>query len=124
MVLSFAMVAAAALAGWSWHTAARADGPFRPRQARLLVVWAAFAGFGRLVDIVRPSGLTALIEPGRVLLGPAGSLVTRIVDIKHFEGGRQFVVLDAGMTEVTRPSVISIRPSASSGSVPVPRSVP
>ena len=59
----------------------------------------------RLVDIVRPSGLTALVEPGRVLVGPAGSLITRIVDIKHFEGARTFVVLDAGMTELLRPAL-------------------
>jgi diaminopimelate decarboxylase len=59
----------------------------------------------RLVDIVRPSGLTALIEPGRVLVGPAGMLVTRVVDIKHFDGARQFVVLDAGMTELMRPAL-------------------
>ena len=59
----------------------------------------------RLVDIVRPSGFTALVEPGRVLLGPAGSLVARIVDLKHFEGARQFVVLDAGMTELMRPAL-------------------
>ena len=59
----------------------------------------------RLVEIVRPSGLTALVEPGRVLIGPAGVLVTCIVDIKHFEGGRQFVVLDAGMTELMRPAL-------------------
>jgi diaminopimelate decarboxylase len=59
----------------------------------------------RLVDIVRPSGLTALVEPGRVLVGPAGTLVTRIVDIKHFDGARQFVVLDAGMTELMRPAL-------------------
>jgi diaminopimelate decarboxylase len=59
----------------------------------------------RLVAIVRPSGLTALIEPGRVLVGPAGTLITRIVDIKHFEGARQFVVLDAGMTELLRPAL-------------------
>jgi diaminopimelate decarboxylase len=59
----------------------------------------------RLVDIVRPSGLTALVEPGRVLVGPAGSLITRIVDIKHFEGMRTFVVLDAGMTELLRPAL-------------------
>jgi diaminopimelate decarboxylase len=64
------------------------------------------ADYGRrLVDIVRPSGLTALIEPGRVLVGPAGMLVTRIVDIKHFDGARQFVVLDAGMTELMRPAL-------------------
>ena len=59
----------------------------------------------RLVEIIRPSGLTALVEPGRVLIGPAGSLLTRIVDIKHFEGGRRFVVLDAGMTELLRPAL-------------------
>ena len=59
----------------------------------------------RLVEIAAPSGLTTLIEPGRVLVGPAGTLVTRVVDIKHFEGGRQFVVLDAGMTELMRPAL-------------------
>ncbi len=59
----------------------------------------------RLVEIARPSGLTALVEPGRVLVGPSGSLLTRIVDIKHFEGARKFVVLDAGMTELLRPAL-------------------
>jgi diaminopimelate decarboxylase len=59
----------------------------------------------RLVEIVRPSGLTALVEPGRVLVGPAGSLLTRIVDVKHFPGERTFVVLDAGMTELLRPAL-------------------
>jgi diaminopimelate decarboxylase len=64
------------------------------------------AEYGRcLVDIVRPSGCTALVEPGRVLVGPAGTLVTRIVDIKQFDGARQFVVLDAGMTELMRPAL-------------------
>jgi diaminopimelate decarboxylase len=58
-----------------------------------------------LVDIVRPTGLTALIEPGRVIVGPAGVLLTRVVDVKHFEGARQFVVLDAGMTELMRPAL-------------------
>jgi diaminopimelate decarboxylase len=64
------------------------------------------AEYGRqLVEVVRPSGLSALVEPGRVLVGPAGTLVTRIVDIKHFAGARQFVVLDAGMTELMRPAL-------------------
>lgn len=58
-----------------------------------------------LVEIVRSSGLTALVEPGRVLVGPAGVLLCRIVDIKHFDGARQFVVLDAGMTELMRPAL-------------------
>lgn len=59
----------------------------------------------RLVEIVRPSGLTALIEPGRVLVGPAGVLLSRVVDVKQFDRGRRFVVLDAGMTELLRPAL-------------------
>jgi diaminopimelate decarboxylase len=59
----------------------------------------------RLVDLVRPTGLSALIEPGRVLVGPAGSLLTRVVDLKQVAGARQFVVLDAGMTELMRPAL-------------------
>jgi diaminopimelate decarboxylase len=59
----------------------------------------------RLVEIVRPSGLTVLIEPGRVLVGPAGVLLSRVVDIKHFDRAKRFVVLDAGMTELLRPAL-------------------
>ncbi|HXG88061.1 MAG TPA: diaminopimelate decarboxylase [Vicinamibacterales bacterium] len=58
-----------------------------------------------IVAIVKPTGLTALLEPGRVLIGPAGTLLTRVVDVKHFAGARQFIVLDAGMTELMRPAL-------------------
>jgi diaminopimelate decarboxylase len=58
-----------------------------------------------LVKLIRPTGLTALLEPGRAVVGPAGSLVTRVVDVKHFAGARHFVVLDAGMTELMRPAL-------------------
>jgi diaminopimelate decarboxylase len=58
-----------------------------------------------IVDLVQPTGLTALVEPGRVLVGPAGVLLTRVVDVKEFAGGRPFVVLDAGMTELMRPAL-------------------
>lgn len=58
-----------------------------------------------LVAIARPSGLTAILEPGRLIVGAAGLLLTRVVDIKHFEGARRFVVLDAGMTELMRPAL-------------------
>jgi diaminopimelate decarboxylase len=63
-------------------------------------------GYARaLVEMVRPTGLTALIEPGRVIVGPAGTLLTRIVDVKHFDRARRFIVLDAGMTELMRPAL-------------------
>jgi diaminopimelate decarboxylase len=58
-----------------------------------------------LVEVVRHSGLPALIEPGRVLVGPAGVLVTKVVDVKQFPEARRFVVLDAGMTELMRPAL-------------------
>lgn len=58
-----------------------------------------------LLPIVEGSGLTLVLEPGRVLVGPAGALVARIVDLKQAPGGKRFVVLDAGMTEILRPAL-------------------
>ena len=58
-----------------------------------------------LVAATRGSGLKVAIEPGRVLVGPAGVLLTRVVDVKHFEGAKSFVVVDAGMTELMRPAL-------------------
>jgi diaminopimelate decarboxylase len=51
------------------------------------------------------SGLKLAIEPGRVLVGPAGVLLSRVVDVKHLPGAKRFVVLDAGMTELMRPAL-------------------
>jgi diaminopimelate decarboxylase len=51
------------------------------------------------------SGLTLLLEPGRAIVGPAGALVARVVDLKPQPGGRAFAVLDAGMTELLRPAL-------------------
>jgi diaminopimelate decarboxylase len=38
-------------------------------------------------------------------VGRAGALVSRIVDFKRFPDGRQFAVLDAGMSELIRPAL-------------------
>jgi hypothetical protein len=61
----------------------------------------------RIVQAAAYLGLTLLaIEPGRVLVGAAGVLLTRVVDVKQFPGhARRFVVLDAGMTELMRPAL-------------------
>jgi len=56
-----------------------------------------------LLDSVRGTGLSIVLEPGRHIVGPAGALVTRVVDVKPQAGGKQFVILDAGMTELIRP---------------------
>ena len=44
-----------------------------------------------------------IIEPGRFLVGDAGALVTRVLYLKR-SGPKTFVVTDAGMTELIRPS--------------------
>ena len=56
-----------------------------------------------LVKRVAPTGLTLLMEPGRFIVGNAGMLLTRVLYRKH-SGGRDFLVTDAGMTELIRPS--------------------
>lgn len=56
-----------------------------------------------LLPIVRPSGLTLIMEPGRNIVAPAGALLSRVVDVKEQPGGKLFVILDAGMTELIRP---------------------
>jgi diaminopimelate decarboxylase len=58
-----------------------------------------------LVTATRGSGLKVAIEPGRVLVGPAGVLLTTVVDVKQFPGAKRFIVLDAGMTELMRPAL-------------------
>lgn len=47
--------------------------------------------------------LTLVLEPGRFLVGDAGALLTRVLYLKR-SGGKTFVITDAGMTELLRPS--------------------
>jgi diaminopimelate decarboxylase len=60
-----------------------------------------------LVDAVRPTGLPIVIEPGRSIVGPAGALVARVIDLKPRNALSQFAVIDAGMTELMRPALYS-----------------
>jgi diaminopimelate decarboxylase len=58
-----------------------------------------------LVDVARPTGLRLIVEPGRTVVGPAGVLLSQVIDVKPHAGGGRFVVLDAGMTELMRPAL-------------------
>lgn len=58
---------------------------------------------GVLLPVVKDSGFTLILEPGRNIIAPAGALLTRVVDVKQQPGGKTFVILDAGMTELIRP---------------------
>lgn len=53
--------------------------------------------------LVEPSGLRLLLEPGRFIVGPAGVLLARVVYVKEM-GGKTFVITDAGMNDLLRPS--------------------
>ena len=45
-----------------------------------------------------------LLEPGRTLVGPAGALLTRVLYLKR-NGNKRFVVTDAAMNDLLRPSL-------------------
>jgi diaminopimelate decarboxylase len=49
------------------------------------------------------SGLTLIVEPGRFLVGNAGVLLTRVLYRKR-SGDREYVITDAGMNDLLRPS--------------------
>jgi diaminopimelate decarboxylase len=53
--------------------------------------------------VVAPLGLTLHLEPGRSLVGSAGLLLATVLYRKH-SGGTEFVVVDAGMNDLVRPS--------------------
>ncbi len=49
-------------------------------------------------------GCRFLFEPGRLIAGNAGILVTKVIYVKHTPG-RTFVVIDAGMNDLIRPAM-------------------
>jgi diaminopimelate decarboxylase len=49
-------------------------------------------------------GLTLILEPGRVLVGNAGILVTRVL-YKKAGKGKNFIIVDAGMNDLMRPTL-------------------
>ena len=56
-----------------------------------------------VLPLVAASGLQLIMEPGRFVVGNAGVLLTRVLYRKH-SGGKEYVITDAGMTELLRPS--------------------
>lgn len=57
-----------------------------------------------LLPFLVPLGLTVYLEPGRYLVGPAGVLITEVLYRKH-SGGKDFVIVDAAMNDLLRPSL-------------------
>ncbi len=59
-----------------------------------------------LAKIISPliSDYRLILEPGRSIVGPAGVLVTDVLYIKHTHK-KNFIVVDAGMNDLIRPSI-------------------
>ena len=52
----------------------------------------------------RDLGCTLIFEPGRLIVGNAGILVTRVLYLKRGEA-KNFVIVDAGMNDLIRPTL-------------------
>ncbi|RDV03528.1 diaminopimelate decarboxylase [Undibacter mobilis] len=53
---------------------------------------------------VKDLGCRLIFEPGRLLVGNAGILVTRVLFVKHGEA-KHFVIVDAAMNDLIRPTL-------------------
>ena len=59
---------------------------------------------GPLLPLLKKSGCTIQVAPGRYLVGSAGVMLTRVVYCKH-AGGRDVAIVDAGMNDLIRPAL-------------------
>ena len=59
---------------------------------------------GVLLPIAKRLGVTLILEPGRSIVGNAGALLTRVLFVKENDGKR-FVIVDAAMNDLIRPSL-------------------
>jgi diaminopimelate decarboxylase len=57
-----------------------------------------------LINELKGLDVTLILEPGRVIVGNAGILVTRVYYTKDSEA-KHFIVVDAGMNDLARPSL-------------------
>ena len=63
---------------------------------------ASYAQFVK--DATSDLGMTLILEPGRSIVGNAGTLLTRVTFTKK-QGAKHFVIVDAGMNDLIRPAL-------------------
>ncbi len=61
---------------------------------------------GDICARLRGAGFAVMVEPGRSIVGPAGVLLTRVLYRKR-TARKEFVVVDAAMNDLIRPSLYS-----------------
>ena len=57
-----------------------------------------------IIPLLRDLKVTLVLEPGRVIVGNAGILVTKVLYTKNGDG-KHFVIVDAAMNDLLRPSL-------------------
>src|SRR5262249_11234785 len=76
-----------------------------------------------IVPGVRKAGCRLVLEPGRFIVGNAGILVSRVIFTKD-SGGKHFVIQDAAMNDLIRPTLYDsfhrVWPVAPPATVPPP----
>jgi len=59
----------------------------------------------KLLPLLEPAGVKVIFEPGRFLVANASVLLTRLLYRKRNHTGKQFFIVDAGLTELIRPAL-------------------
>ncbi len=59
---------------------------------------------GKVLPVILPLGIRVVMEPGRFIVGNAGILLAKVTYIKKGES-KKFVIVDAGMNDLIRPSL-------------------
>jgi len=60
---------------------------------------------GDLIPLIKKTGLKLVMEPGRFIVANAGVLLTHVTYRKTADHGKQFVIVDAAMTDLIRPAL-------------------
>ncbi len=88
------------------HTISRLDlggglhVPYKPSE-----LWPDIRHFAeRIREKIQGNGVSVTIEPGRSIVAASGVLLTRVLYRKR-NGGKNFVIVDAGMNDLIRPAL-------------------
>jgi diaminopimelate decarboxylase len=59
----------------------------------------------KLIPMLEGKGVTVIFEPGRFIAANSSVLLTRVLYRKRNHAGKEFFIVDAGMTELIRPAL-------------------
>ena len=59
---------------------------------------------GKIIPLLKKTGLKIIMEPGRFIVGNAGILVTKVLYIKRTPK-KKFIIVDGGMNDLVRPAL-------------------